>query len=199
MENSTLDLWLRLLSAGVISSFVAGIFALLVAIKNNKRLLEIEKSKQKFSLNQERYKALREAYNELSKVLPEEKLLGHVIMNLPMTEDFMENGLSNAYELAEENMKILYSHFQRNCFLFSDDEQKRVADAIEEVDKITKTIINESIGLNVYDSDIEDDDSDSFDSVYKNILERILKVTEFEEMYFNLFKDNLSKMSNMDS
>jgi len=199
MENTTLELWLKLLSAGVVSSFVAGIFSLVVAIKNNRRLLELEKSKQKFTLNQERFKGLREAYAELLNLLPEEKRLGHVIMNLPSKRDFQEDGLAKAYEIAEENMKILYTHFQRNCFLFSEDEQKKVADAVEELDEITKTIINESTALHIYDTEKNGEDSLSLDLIHESILERILKVTEFEEMYYNLFTDNLSKIAQMDN
>lgn len=79
---------LELLSAGVIASLVAGIFSLVIAFKNNKRLVELEKSKQKFTVNQERYKGLREAYAELLNVLPEEKLLGHIIINLLLKKIF---------------------------------------------------------------------------------------------------------------
>ena len=80
MDNR-ITIILELLSAGVIASLVAGIFSLVIAFKNNKRLVELEKSKQKFTVNQERYKGLREAYAELLNVLPEEKLLGHIIIN----------------------------------------------------------------------------------------------------------------------
>ena len=73
MDNR-ITIILELLSAGVIASLVAGIFSLVIAFKNNKRLVELEKSKQKFTVNQERYKGLREAYAELLNVLPEEKL-----------------------------------------------------------------------------------------------------------------------------
>ena len=34
---------------------------------------------------------------------------------------------------------------------------------------------------------------------YKNAGVDIIKVTEFEEMYYDLFKNNLSKMSNLNS
>ena len=100
MDNR-ITIILELLSAGVIASLVAGIFSLVIAFKNNKRLVELEKSKQKFTVNQERYKGLREAYAELLNVLPEEKLLGHIIINLPSQKNFQENGLSEAYEAAE--------------------------------------------------------------------------------------------------
>ena len=145
-----------MLSAGVIASLVAGIFSLVIAFKNNKRLVELEKSKQKFTVNQERYKGLREAYAELLNVLPEEKLLGHIIINLPSQKKFQENGLSEAYEAADMNI---------------------------------------SLGLQVYDVGNEENEDASVDKVHKKILERILKVTEFEETYYNLFKNNLSKLS----
>ena len=106
MDNR-ITIILELLSAGVIASLVAGIFSLVIAFKNNKRLVELEKSKQKFTVNQERYKGLREAYAELLNVLPEEKLLGHIIINLPSQKNFQENGRSEAYEAADMNMKIM--------------------------------------------------------------------------------------------
>ena len=74
----------------------------------------------------DRYKGLREAYAELLNVLPEEKLLGHIIINLPSQKNFQENGLSEAYEAADMNMKIMYSHFQKHGYLLSDDEQKEI-------------------------------------------------------------------------
>ena len=192
MDNR-ITIILELLSAGVIASLVAGIFSLVIAFKNNKRLVELEKSKQKFTVNQERYKGLREAYAELLNVLPEEKLLGHIIINLPSQKNFQENGLSEAYEAADMNMKIMYSHFQKHGYLLSDDEQKEIIKLIDVIDTITKSIIDISLGLQVYDVGNEENEDASVDKVHKKILERILKVTEFEETYYNLFKNNLSK------
>lgn len=194
MDNR-ITIILELLSAGVITSLVAGIFSLVIAFKNNKRLVELEKSKQKFTVNQERYKGLREAYAELLNVLPEEKLLGHIIINLPSQKNFQENGLSEAYEAADMNMKIMYSHFQKHGYLLSDDEQKEIIKLIDVIDTITKSIIDISLGLQVYDVGNEENEDASVDKVHKKILERILKVTEFEETYYNLFKNNLSKLS----
>ncbi len=79
---------IKFLSAGVIAALVTGIFSLIITIKNNKRLIELENSKQKFTMEQERFKGLRDAYNELHSLLPEEKRLGHVIMNLPSKPQF---------------------------------------------------------------------------------------------------------------
>jgi hypothetical protein len=190
--DSNITVILELLSAGVIASLVTGIFSLVIAVKNNKRLVELENSKQKFTINQERYKGLREAYTELLAILPEEKLLGHIIINLPAQKNFRENGLSEAYETAEANMKIMYSHFQKYGYLLSDDEQKKITNLIEEIDTITKSIIKINSGLQVYD--VEDNEDASAEKVHEKIIERILKVTEFEELYYDLFKNSLSKV-----
>jgi len=190
---------LELLSAGVIAALVTGIFSLAIAVKNNRRLIELEKSKQKFTVDQERYKGLRDAYGELLRLLPEEKLLGHIVMNLPSKEDFQENGLSESFKIAEENMKILYFHFQKYCYLLSEDEQKTVANLVEEIDNVTKSIINLNSGIQKYNTDEEENGIESFDIIHAKIIERIIKVTEFEEMYYDLFKNKLSKMSNLNN
>ena len=93
------------------------------------------------------------------------------------------------------NMKIMYSHFQKHGYLLSDDEQKEIIKLIDVIDTITKSIIDISLGLQVYDVGNEENEDASVDKVHKKILERILKVTEFEETYYNLFKNNLSKLS----
>lgn len=190
---------LELLSAGVIAALVTGIFSLFIAVKNNRRLVELENSKQRFTIDQERFKGLRDAYGELLSLLPEEKLLGHIIMNMPSREDFRENGLSESYETAEENMKIMYSHFQKYCYLLSEDEQKMVVDLVEEIDNVTKSIIILNTEIQAYNTAGEENRDDSFDTIHAKIVERIIKVTEFEEMYYNLFKNNLSKMSKLKS
>ncbi len=89
MDNN-ITIILELLSAGVIAALVAGIFSLAIAIKNNKRLVDLENIKQKFTINQERYKALKEAYDELLAKLPEKNLLNHIIINLPAQNEFQK-------------------------------------------------------------------------------------------------------------
>lgn len=192
--NSTIIL--ELLSAGVIAALITGIFSLTIAIKNNKRLIELENIKQKFTINQERYKELRKSYKELLSLLPEEKLLGHTIVNSPSKKGFQENSLSEFYEIAENNMKIIYTHFQKYSYLFSENEQKGIIDLVEEIDSITKVIINLSNEINIYNTD-EDKSAEKFhDTLHTNIIKRITKVTEIETMYYDLYKKNLSKISN---
>lgn len=69
MDDNT-KILLELLSAGVIAALVTGLFSLVIAIKNNRRLVELENSKQSFTVDQERYKGLRDAYGELLGSLP---------------------------------------------------------------------------------------------------------------------------------
>lgn len=186
---------LELLSAGVSVALVTGVFSLVIAIKNNRRLLDLENSKQRFTVTQERFKALREAYRELLNMLPEEKCVGHVIMNLPLQDGFQENGLASSYEIAENNMKIMYSHFQKYGYLLLDDEQKKVSSSIEELDNIAKVLISAKSELKLYNIDQGEYVSD----ISKSVTTRIIKISEFEEMYFNLYKNCLSKMSKLDS
>lgn len=191
--NNKIAFVLELLSAGVIASLVAGIFSLVIAVKNNKRLVELENSKQKFTVKQERYKLLKEAYAELINVLPEEKRLGYIITNLTSQKDFTNNTSSTIYKIAEKNMKIMYSHFQKYGYIFSDKEQKEIKDLVEVIDSISISIIN--ISSSWQEKDVESIEDAAVEKGYKKILEKIVKVTEFEEKYFNMFKNNLSKLS----
>ncbi len=182
---------IKFLSAGVIAALVTGIFSLIITIKNNKRLIELENSKQKFTMEQERFKGLRDAYNELYSLLPEEKRLGHVIMNLPSKPQFQQDGLKDAYESAENNMAIIYTHFQRYCYLFSEAAQKKITDAVEEIDAITKRIMGLSLQVDGYNTDESSDVEDSSDSIHTKTIQRIQKMAEFEDMYDDLLKKSL--------
>ena len=180
------DYIIDLLSAGVIAALVTGGFSLITSIKNNKRLIEIEKSKQAFTISQEKFKALREAYEELLKTLPEEKLLGHIIINSPLKGNLSEKKLSKFLSAADENTKIIYLHFQKYCYLFSKDEQDSVLKFIEDIDNISKSIFNANMNVQLYDTD----DNQMSDPV----LNKILITVKFEEMYYNLYRSNLNKL-----
>lgn len=192
IQNSS-NVLLELLSAGVIAAFVTGVFSLVIAIKNNKRLTQLEKRRQQFTLDQERYKTIRDAYEELCMLLPDEKLLSHFMINLPSKKNFQENGLAEGFEIADENMKIMYSHFQKYSYLFSEDEQQLINSLIQGIDNIVKDIINLNTEMNIYNMEKEYENSD--DGIYSKIKERIIKTIEFEEIYYNMFKNNLNKLS----
>ena len=192
MDNN-ITIILELLSAGVIAALVAGIFSLAIAIKNNKRLVDLENIKQKFTINQERYKALKEAYDELLAKLPEKNLLNHIIINLPAQNEFQKKDFFEIYNAAEENMEIMYSHFQKYSYLFSDNEQQKINNLIEEIDAIAKNIIKISLDLQI--NDFEKKEDDFAKEIYIKNIERIEKVAELEKVYYELFKNSLSKLS----
>ena len=192
MDNN-MTIILELLSAGVIAALVAGIFSLAIAIKNNKRLVDLENIKQKFTINQERYKALKEAYDELLAKLPEKNLLNHIIINLPAQNEFQKKDFFEIYNAAEENMEIMYSHFQKYGYLFSDNEQQKINNLIEEIDAIAKNIIKISLDLQI--NDVEKKEDDFAKEIYIKNIERIEKVAELEKVYYELFKNSLSKLS----
>lgn len=179
---------LQILSVGVIAALVISIISLVMAIKNNRRPSVLENNSAEPTAEQERYKILREAYNELLKKLPYEKTLGSFIVNLPSKEGYKEKGLSEAYKIADDNMKKLYGHFQKYCFLLSDDDQRKINDLVTQIDEIGKKIISMHSENQVFGMEVEK----SAEAVGESIKERIIKVTEFEEIYYKLFKDNLS-------
>lgn len=190
MDNNS-NILLQILSTVVIAAIVTGIFSLVIAFRNNKRLIELEKSKQKFLVAQEQYKELLNAYKDLLNLLPEENLLGHIIINSPLKED----SLSEYFKISDKNIKIMYSHFQKYCYLLTQDEQNMINTLIEEIDNVTKIIINLNSETKKYnDSRKNCTDTNTIDSM---IIKRIKKATEFEEIYYNTFKTNLNKFQKL--
>lgn len=189
---------IELLSAGVIAALVTGIFSLIIAFKNNRRLIELENKKQRFAINQERYKDLRNAYTELLNQLPEEQRLGHIIMNLPTstTRDLQEHGFSGVYDVAEANMKIIYVHFQKYRYLFSDDEQKQVLDIVETIDSISRSLIASGANIHLCDAEADECTDDSMMNAIREVgLEKLEEVVKLEILYHDLFQKNLSELS----
>ena len=176
---------------------VTGLFSLIIAIKNNRRLLEIEKSKQQFTVEQERYKDLRSAYNELIELIPEEKHLGHIIMNLRSKEN---NGLFDVYEVAQKNMKILNTHYKKHCYQLAQEEQDKVNDAVEKIDYIEQSIISCQLQLRTSNqNELNEEDKIISDTIFKNVQDRLYKGTEFEELYFDVYKQALNQFSSSDN
>lgn len=67
MTSENLDLLIKILSAGVIASFVTGIFSVITSIKTNKRLEKIEIIRQKNVMEKQRYEQLKEYWDDLVK------------------------------------------------------------------------------------------------------------------------------------
>lgn len=170
---------IEFLSAGVVTSLVAGVFSLIVSIKNNKRLIELEGIKQRFVLTQERYKEIKAAYTELINELPEDKLLGHYFnvfyINSLCKQEDIEDGLLNLHKLSTTNCQIIYAHFKKYEYLFLENEKNEISKLIEEFDNPTKRLI-----------EINDDKIDEI------IRSKIVTEAKLEELYYDTLKNYLN-------
>lgn len=63
-----IDLIIKILSIGTVASIVTGIFSVIVSIKNNKKLLQIEKQRERFSMDQRRYELIIELLEEIENI-----------------------------------------------------------------------------------------------------------------------------------
>lgn len=183
---------IRILSAGVITAIVAGLFSLWVSFSNNKRLAKLEKSRQKFTIAQERYRDLKEAYSELLSALPQEETLGYHIMN----KGFEGNGYEEAYQIANDNREKLNHHFQTYGFLLSNDEQKQVRYLMDKTDKVAQNIICVRSGIDgMEQAGIEE----AVESMNKSVNTYFIQVVELVEMYCGFYRDNLSTLANAEN
>lgn len=199
---------IRILSAGVITAIVAGLFSLWVSFSNNKRLAKLEKSRQRFEIEQKQFKSLQEAYDELLSILPYDKKLAYRIGN----DELEENTLLKAYEIAVDNSKKLYSHFQRYCFLLLADEREKIGNAIEKADKITHKIVEETEFMcmeieNSWNSDsVTHEEANEILESSKKRNKKIEKLTEeylmqecqLEEAYYEVYVDRLTVLSKVE-
>ena len=195
---------IRILSAGVITAIVAGFFSLWVSFSNNKRLVKLEKSRQRFEIEQKQFKSLQEAYVELLSILPYNEKLAYRICN----EQFEENALLKAYEIAVDNSGKLYSHYQRYCFLLLADEQEKFNNVIEKTDKIVEEIEFLCIEIeDILSSDIimHEESKKIVESIEKInekkaelVKEYIMQEIQLEEMYYEIYVDRLTALSKVE-
>lgn len=195
---------IRILSAGVITAIVAGFFSLWVSFSNNKRLVKLEKSRQRFEIEQKQFKSLQEAYVELLSILPYNEKLAYRIYN----EQFEENTLLKAYEIAVDNSGKLYSHYQRYCFLLLADEQEKFNNVIEKTDKIVEEIEFLCIEIeDILSSDIimHEESKKIVESIEKInekkaelVKEYIMQEIQLEEMYYEIYVDRLTALSKVE-
>lgn len=67
-NTTNFEIAIKILSTGVIASFVTGLFSLIVSMKNNKKLLQLEKQKEKFQMDQKRYDILTDLLEKFEKI-----------------------------------------------------------------------------------------------------------------------------------
>lgn len=188
MENFSFVI--QILSAGVIASFVTGVFSLIVAVKNNKKLVELEKIKQKFTVERQRYEEIHDAYEKLNNLIPEREKLQYICMNLPQTDEAGIDSLSNLISVTDSNMSKMFEHFQRFGFLFSQNEKQEINAKLKEIDKTSEKIIN--INRKIVEPDGQDND---LHCVLELQARRINQATNFERFYFKMFEEKLRNLS----
>lgn len=175
MTNSTQNI-LELISAGVIAALVTGVFSLIISIRNNKKLVEIENSKQVFTIQQERYKQLLECFNVLKEKIHDEDSVRHEIMN------FEKNGvdLEKILILAEDNISKIYNHYQYYSHLFDNCYCKEFEESIENLDDISQNI---HILLYHFENNI--------DEIKKMQTKRMVAISVIIDKYFKMIKDQM--------
>lgn len=177
---------IEFLSAGVIASLVTGIFALIVSIKNNKDLIKIENIKQKFVLTQERYNEVKSAYTELLDKLPEDALLGHYIINLPLQTNLQKSNEQCMQEIAAKNYTIICSHYKKYEYLFFENDKSKILNLINIIDEATKKQFEKISNLDLYNIEIEDE------KINDIISSKILNIVKLEDFYYDTLKHYLN-------
>ena len=137
-----------------------------------------------------------------------DKKLAYLIGN----NELEENTLLKAYEIAVDNSKKLYSHFQRYCFLLLADEQEKIGNAIEKADKITHKIVEETEFMcmeieDIWNSDsvMHEESNKSLESIKKRnekkdelVEEYLMQECQLEELYYEIYVDRLTALSKVE-
>lgn len=113
------ELIIKLLSMGVVASFVTGIFSLVISIKNNKRLLQIEDKKERFQMDKRRYELL----NELLKNI-----------------ECLKFGFEKEGEVPEQSWKYLRKTFSKSIDIF---------ESIKKLHKEKSYLLNVTLDLDI--------------------------------------------------
>jgi len=165
------------LSAGVIVSFITGVFSLVISFNNNKKMLDLEKFKQKSSLSQERYKNL---HSLLKQILNKESILDSIPNDVRKARSDHIVATFQAAEKRYNELKRLYDEW---VFLFSINSRVNIEKSIEEIDKLTKQLM----------SNIENPDNVSNNDINK----RILLIYDFNKEIIAILQKELEELTNM--
>lgn len=176
MTSENLDLLIKILSAGVIASFVTGIFSVLTSIKTNKRLKEIELIKQRYETEKQKCDQLETYFKEL----------------LQNGKKFEYNGeIEHTFECVKKMFSLridMYEYIKKehesHSFLFEDTEN-------QEIQKYEHLI----------DGYIHDMVADFKASVDENkFVEYVNKIAisidEFKENYYSIIKNKIKGILN---
>lgn len=169
MDNT--NIYVQLLSAGVIAAIIEGIFSIVIAIKNNKLIKQQSEETKKFEIRKMQYEPRPKAYDNLLQMLPEEKRISHAFANLHInagiTKDEIEEGMEKIGELAPKEEMILINHFKNYDYLLTTSQKDALNKIIEEHDSL----------------------SEEYNPMY------LAKIAEFEEIYCDCIKTRLLELA----
>lgn len=116
-----------LLSAGVFTSLVTGIFSLIITMKNNSAIKELEKEKIGYQKQEQLYKTVHLAREELLKALPAQK---QIRVSSTSLESIIKDNTDVVDKLEElvsaclNSQNIIWVHFNKYSPYFSKNESE---------------------------------------------------------------------------
>lgn len=176
MTSDNLDLLMKILSAGVIASFVTGFFSVIICIKTNKRLRDIELIKHKYDLEKQKCDQLETHLKEL--VQNEKKFQYHG--EIEHTVEFVKEVVLLHIEMYAYIKKEHESH----SFLFKDDENKEIQEHENTIDNYVGEFTAEF--RNSWDDD----------KFVEYLGKIVISIDEFKENYHLLIKNKIKEIFN---
>lgn len=199
------EIVVTLLSAGVIASLVAGIFSIVIAIKNNKAIKELEQLKVHYEKQEQLYKTIYSAREELLKALPPQNQVSVSSTVLEkFTADYLEK-LQNLIPTCLNSQNIIWTHFNKyrpyfseaECNEFDQKNENLVVlfnkrnDYLDELEHLKATNPDLVKHLDKYLKDPNDDIKNALEHSknYPKVLADIISSSVyFEKWYFDLLE-----------
>lgn len=173
----TIELIIKILSMGMIASFITGIFLLIISIKNNKQIMQIEEKKERFQMDEKRYALLDEYLSEFEKI----KFL-HEKDDIVPEEDykFLKDFFVDAINVFE-NMKKMHD---RKSYLL--DDVTFLTFTINQIDDLISKYIKK------YKNNKED--NFDFDSMVMEMDKICMDIYELHNNYKSEIGHNMEKI-----
>lgn len=180
-------------SATVIAAFVTGISALIVSVINNRKLQTIEKERQHFVFEQDRYNKLTE---KLGILTAQSDVLDFAPIILPHNQ-FDDIHKKNAdflklYQASQERFIWLKKHYKKTQYLLDIKYRSAIETRFSVIDNITYKI-NKAL---VFDEDGYHIDTSVKNEVGYWLKDRIRLIIECNKEYINILSEQINDIKN---
>lgn len=173
-----IDIILKILSLGMVASFITGIFSLIISIKNNKRIMQIEDKKERFQMDEKRYALLEEYLSEFEKL----KFLHEKNGVTPeQTSKFLKDFFVDTMDVFEKIQKI---HNRKSYLL---DEASSLTSSIIHIDKLISEYIEKY-------QDTTNDDKSILDNMIVEMDKICIDIYELYNNYKAELRHNMEKI-----